>query len=719
MHLKGNASSVVRFGPFTFDGRSGELRNGATRLKVPDQSLAILQALLEDPGGLVTREALRDRLWGPETFVDFEAGLNAAVRRLREALNDSADTPRYVETLPRRGYRFIGQIDGTLAADVSISATPKRAGIGRVGRAAIGIVALALIGVGVWAALRWRDGAQATTSSARPVPITSFPGLELHPAISPDGKFVAFTWGGEAEDNFDIYVRSIDGSFQQRLTTDAADDFEPVWSPDGLRIAFVRDLGGARKIVVLPSFGGREQPLFEAGPEGASWRGAWSFGLSWTPDGKHLVFGDQTDSASTPAIHLYSFEDGKRRQLTRPPANFGDIHPVVSPDARYLAFVRLRLNPLTTGGGSVYLQKLEQLQATGKPAQLTFGYNAAAFDWTRDSRSVIYDGGHVEPGLWRVGVAGGAPEAVFPHIRAARPSIARAGAGMVYQNTLIESNIWELRTPSSPNSQAETFRVVASTSADTDMQLSADGTRIAFSSRRSGHSELWVSNRDGSEARRLTNFESGRVGSPCWSADGKWIAFDATRPGGGWHLYVVAADGNPTVKSLTSDSFNNVRPSWSLDGRWIYFGSDRTGDWQIWKMPFAGGPPEKITRGGGVEAIISPDGRHLYYAKRATPGIWQVPIDGGPETLISKRGTEMAFDVADTGIFIIDASAKPQATVDMYSFASRQLGPVARLPAGRRLAGASYLTVTRDGHSMLYLQFDSWMSDIEMLREFR
>ena len=71
MHLKGNAPSVVRFGPFTFDGRSGELRNGATRLKVPAQSLAILQSLLEDPGGLITREALRDRLWGPDTIVDF------------------------------------------------------------------------------------------------------------------------------------------------------------------------------------------------------------------------------------------------------------------------------------------------------------------------------------------------------------------------------------------------------------------------------------------------------------------------------------------------------------------------------------------------------------------------------------------------------------------------------------------------------------------------
>ncbi len=116
MHEKEHGPSVIRFGPFTLDGRSGELRNGPTRLKVPDQSIAVLQALLERPGELVTREALRERLWGPDTFVDFEAGLNAAVRRLREALNDSADVPRYIETLPRRGYRFIAPVDGTSAA---------------------------------------------------------------------------------------------------------------------------------------------------------------------------------------------------------------------------------------------------------------------------------------------------------------------------------------------------------------------------------------------------------------------------------------------------------------------------------------------------------------------------------------------------------------------------------------------------------------------------
>ena len=225
MHEKGNGPPVIRFGPFTLDGRSGELRNGPTRLKVPDQSIAVLQALLERPGELVTREALRDRLWGPDTFVDFEAGLNAAVRRLREALNDSADTPRYVETLPRRGYRFIAPVDGGVGRPAQPSALrrsrsaprlrpprlprPCRAGRVRLRHVVLAIFALALIGAALWAGLRAEQC--RAPSAARPVPITRFPGLELDPAMSPAGNFVAFAWEGESGDNFDIYVRSIDG----------------------------------------------------------------------------------------------------------------------------------------------------------------------------------------------------------------------------------------------------------------------------------------------------------------------------------------------------------------------------------------------------------------------------------------------------------------------------------------------------------------------------
>ena len=103
----------VRFDPFELDLSSSELRKGPTRLRVPYQSIEILKALLERPGGLVTRDELRQRLWPSNTVVDFEHGLNAAIRRLREALGDSADSPRFVETLPKRGYRFIGEIDPT------------------------------------------------------------------------------------------------------------------------------------------------------------------------------------------------------------------------------------------------------------------------------------------------------------------------------------------------------------------------------------------------------------------------------------------------------------------------------------------------------------------------------------------------------------------------------------------------------------------------------
>ena len=101
---------VVRFGTFELDTRTGELRKSGVRINLPDQPLQVLKTLLERPGELITRDELRQRLWSAETFVDFEHGLNAAVRRLRDALGDSADVPRFVETLPRRGYRFIAPV---------------------------------------------------------------------------------------------------------------------------------------------------------------------------------------------------------------------------------------------------------------------------------------------------------------------------------------------------------------------------------------------------------------------------------------------------------------------------------------------------------------------------------------------------------------------------------------------------------------------------------
>ena len=117
--------SLVRFGAFELDLRTGELRKAGVRINLPEQPLQVLKTLLDRPGELVTREELRQRLWSAETFVDFEHGLNAAVRRLRDALGDAADVPRFVETLPRRGYRFIAPVAGPAVVEQPSAPTPE------------------------------------------------------------------------------------------------------------------------------------------------------------------------------------------------------------------------------------------------------------------------------------------------------------------------------------------------------------------------------------------------------------------------------------------------------------------------------------------------------------------------------------------------------------------------------------------------------------------
>jgi TolB-like protein/DNA-binding winged helix-turn-helix (wHTH) protein len=108
--MEASTARVVRFGIFELDAQSGELRRRGLKIRLPAQSFQILQLLLERRGEMVTREELRQRLWTSDTSVDFDVGVNNAVRKLREALDDSAENPRFVETLPRRGYRFIGQV---------------------------------------------------------------------------------------------------------------------------------------------------------------------------------------------------------------------------------------------------------------------------------------------------------------------------------------------------------------------------------------------------------------------------------------------------------------------------------------------------------------------------------------------------------------------------------------------------------------------------------
>ena len=276
------------FGPFELNAPAGELRKAGVPIRVFGQPIQILAKLLAHAGEVVTRDQLRLEVWGESTFVDFEHGLNAAINKLRRALGDSAESPRYIETVRGGGYRFIGDVrevtpslDGAKAAidvpaPVSAAApaiSPKRypARQPQWWLAVIVLVAVCVAG--------WRFFRMPAPPPWKLTRLTADIGFTSSPALSFDGKLVAYSSDREANGRFDIYVQHVNGGSDPiRLTFDGAGNTTPDFSPDGSRLVFrsSRDGGG---IYEVPSFGGQARLL---APDG--------FDPRYSPDGMQVAY---------------------------------------------------------------------------------------------------------------------------------------------------------------------------------------------------------------------------------------------------------------------------------------------------------------------------------------------------------------------------------------------------------------------------------------------
>jgi len=731
--MTSNGSDRVRFGPFEVDLHTRELWKFGTRLKLVGQPFEILAVLLSRPGELVTREELRARLWPADTFVDFNHGLNAAVNKLREALSDSADAPRYVETLPRRGYRFVATIEwlstktppvvSTAAVPPEVVRTeasvvppamiaPQTKGEtqsdGKWFRFLMGaaaVVALLVAGSLVLKTVSGYGARLAIRSSPqriRPLGVLS----AFYPSFSPDGNSVAFVRDGERPGEAGIVVNTI-GSDQMLQLTHSNGDCSPVWSPDGRSIAFTRFADKQITIHIVSADGGAEQKRnAEHPPSPTSTAYSFTSGptdrtldtngvipqhgeLDWSPDGKWIAF------AGPSGIYLLSPGDSTVRRLTNPAPMAQDWGPTFSPDGQKLLFVRDHQMGSPNEILSIPASGGEESRILSEPGKV-----ASSPQWSYDGRAVIYSSnrnGH--PALWRASLD--APDSVIQIKEAGSPawdpSVSRRGYRMAYERIIRSLSVWQMDLTADDKRPT---MLVPSTS-DTDQgpgpQFSPDGKKLAYMSDRYGTMEIWVSNRDGSRPFQLTAV--GLAGTPRWSPDSQSIAFDASSPDGSKILTVSVQGGAPLV--LTPDKFENQVPSWSRDGKWIYFASNRSGDRQIWKAPVSGGSPVQITRGGGHAALESPDGKIVYYAKnpQAEPEIWQVPVEGGVESPVPlvRPGTWASWQVVDGGILFVGPSLGHQAVLSFYDFAKRHTTTVAvldRVPF--------WLAATSDGKTVAF-----------------
>jgi Tol biopolymer transport system component/DNA-binding winged helix-turn-helix (wHTH) protein len=751
-----SGGGTLRFSVFEMDMRSGELRKRGVRVPLQQQPFRILVRLAERPGEIVTREAIRQELWPADTYVDFEQGINAAVKRLREALGDSAETPRFIETLPKRGYRFIAPVNSSSPATpetredqanehgglrwrfrsrphVSSRAWFRTWHASGATKWLIAIAAASVLALPSYVVVsRSRRAAPAAAG----VPLTAYVGLALEPSISPDGNKVAFSWGlGGPASNWDIYVKSFGAGEPQRLTTDPARDSAPAWSPDGRQIAFVRSnrtmKGTSADVIVIPTAGGVERTVITMSVPDVGSQPIRD--LDWAPDGQWIaVSGRGQPSANDPGgIWLVALDGELRRPLTNPPSDGRDHRPAFSPDRTRLAFLRTAGRP---GGARTSVQVLSlspDLMAVGPPTGVTFEEEqSVGLAWTPDGRGLVFSslpGTYGRSVLKRISVTAGTDEST----REAGPlafgqgamevSVAASGR-VVYSASFRDSAIWKLPLASLTD-RAVAMPLLSTPFDEENPDYSPDGKRLTFGSTRSGVQEIWIANADGSSALQMTSIGGAHTANPRWSLDGQTILFNSRREGSN-DLYVLRVDTRE-LRRLTDDPADEIRPRWSRHGHWIYFGSNRTGRFEVWRMPAGGGAAVQVTKQGGRAPAESPDGGWLYYAKGTGPtpfansafSIWRMPVEGGQETLVVEGLSDPGnFVIASRGIYFLAVGQSPEQTsIDFVDSGTGARTTIVKLGKFAWYGAA----LSPDERTMLFATIDSIGSNLMLVDGFR
>jgi len=669
---------------------------------------------------------------------------------LRREMHDDPHAPRYIQTIPKAGYRLVAEVrcfepkeehpaatGEALAAETSLAglfanqipkaetpgipfeATQRKKHDLRRRKWVTAILAASVILVAALGIVGWQIRAKLASPAFNILPLTSYIGQQDQGTFSPDGTRVAFIWSNPESnaDSRNLYIKQIGSETLLRLTNSEESDYSPAWSPDGSKIAYLSFDEKGLGLYVVSSLGGTPQKLYVPHSM-VHWE---QRALSWSPDSKSLIFPDGTPSA----INILSLDTLQTHTITTPPHVWdGDVNPAFSPDGKEIAFIRA----IEGAVRDIYI-----VPATGgTPHQLTNDHRIVdTLTWTRDSSAILFSsdrGGKFA--LWKISRRGGTPQRLpVGTENAIQPAVSQNNHLLLYTEGFATWSILGIhlhpgseakaRHESSPHEPGKADPVVSSTEQDSAPSFAPDGSRFAFQSWRSGSQELWIASRDGENLRQLTSYGRGLTGSPSFSPDGHQVAFDA-RPEGHSHIFVVSANGG-TPRQLTTGNSNDILPRWSADGQSLYFASNRSGDWQTWKIALTGGQPQQITTTSGYLAMESPDGLWVYFTKNSQPGIWRMPAAGpGPktETRILPQppdGYWGYWAVTARGIYFLDTTQSVW-TIQLWDPKTEHITTAVKLD--RRPPPFSGISVAKDGDELLITDKINASSHITLVQNF-
>ena len=696
------------------------------------KAVETLLVLTENAGQVVPKEELLKTIW-PDRVVE-EANLTQNIAMVRRALAVERGSAAFIETFPGRGYRLIGPValeepeplQAKLAEtddSLSLAFAPDEPGslansahrqpasnaVGKlVAGALTAVIGLSFLG---WFTLR-RDSPTAE-SVFRITPLTRLAGKEWQPALSPDGKKLAFVAEQEEGQPPEIRVQT-EGSDSSLLISSVTGHYtSPAWSPDGKALAFLR-IGKAATEVLTTSLNneaaGTERVVTQFTPPNYGYPYRL---LDWSPDGRWLAVSHSETPGNPNGLFLINLATGEKTPLTKPAEMVGgDLDPRFSPDGKQISFVRHIHRSH---------QELYAIPATGGEAYpLTHdAKQISSHDWASDGSIVFASDRGGEFRLWKLHTASEGKDKQPQRIEifSALPievSVARTATRLAYSVQQQDRNIWRLDLK-----EKQWTRVVASSAQDASPQYSADGSKICFRSDRSGTEQLWVSDADGNNQAQVTKGELyPSVGH--WSPDGRRIVFNNARTS---EIYVaeLQATGGWQVRPT---GVHGVHPIFAPDGQWIYAGTTQ----HIFKVSAAGGQPVTVINTGGFSMSLSQDGQRLYFKREQNDAaLWQADTTTGE----MKRALDgllptctSCWSLTPTGIYYLgsDKSSFDTQAIYFHRFAAAP-GETDRLivkyPEPLAPVGSGPFSLSPDLRYLLCVRMNKSNSDIMQVEPFR
>ena len=476
----GNLTEVVRFGVYEVDPRAGELRRNGVKVKIQEQPFQVLALLLERPGEVVTREELKRRLWPGDTFVDFDHSLNAAIKRLRDALQDSADNPRFVETLARRGYRFLAPVTGSLPLWVTVgrngpSSRQKRARW----VAAIVLTAGACISVG------FHIGNRAAHASApREVRLTAnSPDVPVYrAAISPDARLLAYT------DPRGLFLREITrGDSHQLLLPAGLKPSKVSWFPDGshLLVGGVQSDGGKLNVWNVSILGGPSRQISDQTDTGVV-----------SPDGTKIAALCSSDALNTSELWLLNSDGSLPKRLLEISGYSNSL--TWSPNGTRLAYLNASYWPGYER--EVHIETLDL--ATGKKTTVFSDFRiGGGLAWSRDGRLLFTraeEGSNIKSDVWslRVDERTGESKGDLTQLTNGpdwkpRPEVSGDGKHLVFLRNNIVPAIYVAQVDPRSKALEQFQRLTLDENHNRPYEWTADGTALLYISDRDGEFHIF------------------------------------------------------------------------------------------------------------------------------------------------------------------------------------------------------------------------------------